>query len=1064
MQSLDHFIGQAEQLLEGHKGEKRYLVISVDIAHFQAVNHCYGTKAGDRLLHEVEKALEDDVHIVYQERIFADLFLCLGAFEKDVGNEEISQYLKKYWENFKQAQSLIYLVCNWQVVCGAGSIEGIGLKEAVEIANAARKIAKEENQIVMLEDSSLLAKLREQYEKEQELNQALKDEKFCFYLQPKVNLVSGEIVGAEALVRRLDQNGQEIFPDDFLPLMEENGSILELDLMVCRKVCAYLRERLDARLPVVCTSVNLSRLHINNPDTARLFHETALRYQIPSELLEFELTETILLDEFTGTKKLIENLRSYGYQVAIDDFGSGYAGINIWQELDFDVLKLDKLFLREDTYHKARNEALVPNIINIGQRLHADVLCEGVETKEQCQYLLSLGCTLAQGFYFSKPVPPEQFYALYQKMDGQYPLVLSKKKMDRQGIRTKEAAAAKNSVSGPAPRGWMRYVYFAVIIVSVFLLIWSFEHTTRLYREMTQEKFKGMIEETLDAYIAAQKQICQGKITNVEDTLNAYEVLFSQNSDPEYIESCIQALNDSDPTIVFQYTPADALWKVAEKMHYSEADWQLLKRLESGEMVVSNVRFSKQLGNAYYYAVAVPVIKDGNFIGALRGILDATELVSTSQYPPSQGRVIASFLTDGAGNMVPVQADGSDDCGTVYDFLKNKEEIEISRQGLDDLNKKLYQFSTHSIQLGESEGTPVYLTMTRLDYNDLYLSVLVYADKAQQYSEDIVHNTTKTSTYFLLCLIVFSAVLLMVFRQMQQRLSEEERRYMLLGQFSDTVLFDYDCRSDTIHFTDNAKELFRADKLVKHRFLRSLQESGIYAGDLDTVQHFLTGKNEEGKNEARIRFLQPDADDYFWCLVQFHYVYDGNTIVSVIGKIMDIDQQKRWEDALVEKSTTDGLTGLYNRAAAQERICRALETVEKGMLLVMDIDDFKHINDGCGHQTGDEVLRYTTGVLRRMFRSEDILGRMGGDELVVFISGLDSHKVVEEKVDAILRVLREYSQGKEFQLTLSVGGACFPRDSMEYQQLFVAADEAMYEAKAQGKGRCCFYSRQGRKV
>lgn len=160
-----------------------------------------------------------------------------------------------------------------------------------------------------------------------------------------MDLETGRTIGAEALARRVGRDGSIIYPDAFLSVMEANGSIVELDMLIYRKVCAFLADRREKGLPVVQTSVNLSRLHIHNPETADIIHSVAQAYEIPSDLLEFELTETILLDEFSGAKQLIDRLRAYGYRVSIDDFGSGYSGINIWQELNFDVLKLDKKFL-----------------------------------------------------------------------------------------------------------------------------------------------------------------------------------------------------------------------------------------------------------------------------------------------------------------------------------------------------------------------------------------------------------------------------------------------------------------------------------------------------------------------------------------------------------------------------------------------------------------------------------------------------------------------------------------------------------------------------------------------
>jgi len=146
------------------------------------------------------------------------------------------------------------------------------------------------------------------------------------------------------------------------------------------------------------------------------------RYKTPPELLMFELTENILLHEFVSAKTLGSDLHAFGYKTSVDDFGSGYAGIDVWRNLVFDELKLDRSFLTDDPEMKQRNEIIVSGIVGIAQRLNISVICEGVETKEQCGSLLEAGCRLAQGFYFSKPLPADDFYTVYQKLHGRYPM------------------------------------------------------------------------------------------------------------------------------------------------------------------------------------------------------------------------------------------------------------------------------------------------------------------------------------------------------------------------------------------------------------------------------------------------------------------------------------------------------------------------------------------------------------------------------------------------------------------------------------------------------------------
>lgn len=260
---------------------------------------------------------------------------------------------------------------------------------------------------------------------EREIHTALQEERFVFYLQPKVDLRTGKIVGAEALARRLDENGTAIFPDKFLPVMEEDGSVVELDRMMLRKVCEDMRERLAQGRPVIRTSVNLSRLHIQEWNAARRLHTIAQEYGIAPAFLEFEMTETILLDQFAGAQDLCRQLREYGYSMSIDDFGAGYAGVNILQELDFDVLKLDRKFLSDEEPLRSRNRVILPDLVHMLRELHITPLCEGAETLEQCRYLTDIGCSHVQGFCFSKPAPPEQFYETYLRLNGHYRLTAS---------------------------------------------------------------------------------------------------------------------------------------------------------------------------------------------------------------------------------------------------------------------------------------------------------------------------------------------------------------------------------------------------------------------------------------------------------------------------------------------------------------------------------------------------------------------------------------------------------------------------------------------------------------
>lgn len=497
------FLDRLKRILADSSEGAEFFIFCADVFGFRNINRVYGLDAGDELLCAIDEFMAGHSEILTHTRFYSDHFLYLMRYPAGTPTEKIIAERQLRTAEFLVGQQQKYPACRLNFPCGFSRVSLANIDEAIEEANFARKEAKRTGHGKTLPyDSEYIRSVSVQRKREEELNLALQKESFCFFLQPKVDLKTGEIQGAEALVRGKGENGEFVPPDKFLPLMESNGSIVELDLLVCRQVCRFLSERIKRGLPVVRTSVNLSRLHMQNPDAAERLHAIAVQYGIPSDLLQFELTETIFLNDFTDAKKLIDKLRLYGYGVAIDDFGSGYAGINIWQELNFDVLKLDKKFLSGNPELKRRNEALLPNLINISQRLQTAVLCEGVETEEQCRYLLRLGCTRVQGFYFSKPVPPEEFYETYRLLQGKYVLRFADKK---QQAETEETKGSKTSFKQHSRRSRFPFYVLAMTLCAIFLTV-SVVFTFSCQRRSTQEQFAEMTSETLNAYLLRAKE------------------------------------------------------------------------------------------------------------------------------------------------------------------------------------------------------------------------------------------------------------------------------------------------------------------------------------------------------------------------------------------------------------------------------------------------------------------------------------------------------------------------------------------------------------------------------
>lgn len=241
-----------------------------------------------------------------------------------------------------------------------------------------------------------------------EAERALKNEEFVVYFQPKFCLSSSTVGGAEALVRWKQPRRGLIPPDDFIPRFEKNGFIVSLDLYVFEQVCKKLREWLDDGIEAIPISVNVSKLHFYTPDDTEKYISLVRGYNIPSRLLVLEITESVAVENVEYLKNVLEGWKEEGMRIALDDFGTGYSSLNLLSKLPFDELKLDKEFMLEIS-RSEKSRILVSSLIKMAHQLKMDLVAEGVETEEQYAFLKAQGCDTVQGYFYSPPLPIEEF-------------------------------------------------------------------------------------------------------------------------------------------------------------------------------------------------------------------------------------------------------------------------------------------------------------------------------------------------------------------------------------------------------------------------------------------------------------------------------------------------------------------------------------------------------------------------------------------------------------------------------------------------------------------------------
>ena len=243
-----------------------------------------------------------------------------------------------------------------------------------------------------------------------DFEQAIKNREFKIYLQPKFDSQTEKLVGAEALVRRQKQN-QIIFPDDFIPLYEEINIVTKLDLYVLEEVCKTLQEWQEQN-HFLFISVNESPKHLSNELHGKELINILNQYGVSPSSIELEVTEGAVIQDIEVAKKAQSRVHSLGFTTAMDDFGVGYSSFSMLKNIPIDVLKIDKSFLK-DLLQKKRDQIILESVIDMAHKLKIKTVMEGVETKEEVEYLREIGCDILQGYYFSKPIPVNEFEEKY---------------------------------------------------------------------------------------------------------------------------------------------------------------------------------------------------------------------------------------------------------------------------------------------------------------------------------------------------------------------------------------------------------------------------------------------------------------------------------------------------------------------------------------------------------------------------------------------------------------------------------------------------------------------------
>lgn len=381
--------------------DRKYAVIQFDVIGFKFINDKYGEAIGTEMLHHFNDVMdmyctEDQLY----SRLSADVFMLVIPYNEISDIFSFIRGLEAGMSGFKDIKYSfafgVYLVEDRTMPTRLMG-DSAGIARAQIKGNALENIG--------FFNKEVKANLRNKRTIEERMKAALDNNEFAMYLQPKYSISHSSIIGAEALVRWIDPEDGIIPPDKFIPVFEKNGFVIKIDEYIWECACKHIRKWIDNGINPVPISVNVSRVHLTDSQFLDHLDEMIKKYDIPKKFLELEITESA---DNINSNAMIKLAKVKGFKLLMDDFGSGYSSLNTLKNTPFDVLKIDRSFF-SSSMETQRGKKIISHTISMSQDIGLEMIAEGVETKEQADFLYNCGCDAAQGFLYSKPVPEDVF-------------------------------------------------------------------------------------------------------------------------------------------------------------------------------------------------------------------------------------------------------------------------------------------------------------------------------------------------------------------------------------------------------------------------------------------------------------------------------------------------------------------------------------------------------------------------------------------------------------------------------------------------------------------------------
>ncbi len=984
-------------------------IIRVNIYNFKMINEIHGLEKGDMLLCEVGsllKKIKTEKEVV-TGRFAADRFyMCIAA--SDMGQVTLVRRLTVPWMNMD-------VTLTYGVYPLKGQMD-IPLNVICDRADLANKSAgqMEKNYICYYSDEERIRIQREQ-EIESEMEKALEEEQFCIYVQPKYDIETEKIVGGEVLVRWLHPEKGLIPPFQFIELFERNGFIRKLDYYVWEQSCRFLNQIRKEGLPFLPLSVNMSRIHFYDNESIAVLCGLIEKYELKPEDLEIEVTETLCVEDSDLIFSKCRQLRRLGFKIAMDDFGSGYSSLNMLKEMPIDIIKMDLRFLSGDGEkdQEDKGRSILRTLIELSHMMELQVVIEGLETRSQKDFIKEIGTCAAQGYYYSRPVPELEYVELLQTEET-----------DNNGLPTPP------KVGNARKRRRIRELRQPMLEMV--------QNGDNIFVYLIPEGCGIVPDKLLQEY---------GLPAEIEDMSHwmVNRSLISENSVAAWLE-LFEAIGREEKT-------GSAVVEIQNRHGNYEMNWVRFDLIKDQE------------GDA---VLAVFTIEHfGNISGQVEVLVEEKQKAYQEATTEENRRLKENE------KMLKLITQHSDRVVCHYDIKKRKSRMwdkEICEQcRLPHLCETTVDHMLESGQIMPesvkdlremfdeiADGKPkgeirMRTTMTYGEprWFDMQYTT-IYDESGAPVSALISHkDITEQHDYE------------MAYLRQIQSLTETEQS---LGIMEVNLTTDMIELQDSLFAPENTTYKWTtltefARQMVELKMLEKDQEEGLRFFSRD----YMLQQYERGTRIlTRIWPMRFISGEIGWVRFDIELLADPyNEHIRAFFRIWNVTDIKQKQLEIQRRSERDGMTGLLNRATAEDYIRAAISKGDNpGILVLLDLDELKQINDNYGHAEGDNAILCIANTLKTHFRESDIISRIGGDEFMVYLPGASHNSdVIKVSITVLLRKLSGMSVGTngERKVCCSIGCAIEDEHST-FESLFDQADKALYHIKKSCKNNFAFYS------